>query len=159
MKTQPKIDAVDIKILKALLRDVRTNFADIAKECNLSTTAITQRYRKMKQNGIITGTTLITNPKNSRNQHFTSIDIKAESSHETSIIEAIKKLPRTRVCFKVIGKYDIHASMIIESLEQIDQIKNNIKKQKGVLKIEITMGLCKFCSFPENLSLTPTKRC
>jgi hypothetical protein len=47
--------------------------------------------------------------------------------------------------------------MIIESIEQIEQIKNNIKKQKGVLKIEISMGLCKLCSFPENLSLTPTK--
>ena len=158
MKPKPKIDETDIKILKALLRDARTNFADIAKECNLSITAITQRYRKMKQNGIITGTTLIINPKNSRDQHFISIDIKAESCYEKSIIEGIKKFPRIRVCFKIIGKYDIHASMKVESLEKIDQIKNKIKQQKGMLEIEIGMGLDKICSFPENLSLAPTKR-
>lgn len=158
MKPKPKIDEIDIKILKALLRDARTNLADIAKECNLSITAITQRYRKMKQNGIITGTTLVINPNNSRNQHIISIDIKAESGYENSIIEAIKKLPRLRVCFKVVGKYDIHASMKVESLEQINQIKNKIKQQEGILNIEIGMGLDRICSFPENLLLTPTKR-
>ena len=52
MKLETNIDEADAKILQALLRDVRTDFADIAKECNLSTNAITQRYRKLKQNGI-----------------------------------------------------------------------------------------------------------
>ena len=153
MTPESTIDETDAKILKALLRDVRTDFADIAKECNLSTTAITQRYRKLKQNGIITGTTIIINPPKNRNQHFTSIDIKAESDYENSIIETIKKLPRTRVCFKTVGKYNIHASMISECLEQIDTIKNEIRQQKGVLEIEITMGLETLCSYPENLVL------
>jgi DNA-binding Lrp family transcriptional regulator len=156
MKTQPKIDAVGIKILQALLRDARTNFADIAKECNLSTTAITQRYQKMKKNGTITGTTLIID-SNSKNQHSLSVDIKAESGTETSIIEAIKNLPQVRNCFKVIGKYDIHAAIRVESLEQIAQIKKSIEKEKGVLQIEITTSLSKFYSFPNNLSLTPTE--
>ena len=156
MNTKPKIDEVDVKILKALLRDARTNFADIAKECNLSITAITQRYKKMKRNGIIQGTTVLINHSDSLNRRFLSIEIKAESDHEESIIEAIRKLPGVRVCFKVIGKYDIHASMKAESLEQIEQIKNEIRQQKGVLEVEVTLGLDKVCSFPENLSLLPT---
>jgi len=152
MQAKIKLDDVDIIILKALIMDARTNFAHIAKECNLSTTAITQRYKKLKKNGVITGTTLRLN-QNNKNQYFTSIDIKAESNYETSIINAIKKIPRIRVCFKTIGKYDIHASMIAESVEQIDQIKNKVNQQKGVLKIEIGMGLDRLCSHPENLSI------
>lgn len=158
MKPKAKIDEVDIRILKALFRDARKDFTEIAEECKLSTTAITQRYCKMKKNGVITGTTLITNPKKSEKQHFTSIDIKAESSYEKSIIEEIKKIPQIRVCFKTIGKYDIHASMLAESLEQVDQTKNKIKQQKGVLRIEIGMGLDTLCTYPENLSLQPTKQ-
>jgi DNA-binding Lrp family transcriptional regulator len=156
MKSLPKIDDVDIKILKALLRDARTNFADIAKDCNVSIPAITQRYRKMKQNGIITGTSLIME-SNARNRHSLSIDIKAESGYETSIIEAIKKISRFRSCFKVIGKYDIHAGIRVESLEQIAQIKKKLETVKGVLQIEITTSIDRLYYFPENLSLLPTK--
>lgn len=161
MQAKIKLDDVEIIILKALLKDARANFADIAKECNLSITAVTQRYRKLKRNGTITGTTIIVNAPNSQRQHFTSIDIKAESQHENTIIEAIKKLPRIRLCFKTIGKYNIHASIITESLEQIDKVKNEIRQLKGVLEIEITMGLESYCShssyglctYPENLVL------
>jgi Lrp/AsnC family transcriptional regulator for asnA, asnC and gidA len=154
MEKRTKIDDVDVKILQALLRDARTNFVDIAKECNLSITAITQRYQKMKKNGTIKGTTLIID-SNSKNQHNLSVDIKAQSGTETSIIEAIKNLPRVRNCFKVIGNYDIHAAIRVESLEQIAEIKKSIEKEKGVLQIEITTSLDKLYSFPNNLSLTP----
>ena len=157
MEPQPKIDETDIKILKALLRDARSSFADIAKDCNISITAIAQRYKKMKQTGIITGTTLITNTKNATRQHSLSVDIKAESGFETTIIEAIKKLPRVLNCYKVIGKYDIHAAIRVESLEQIDQIKNAIKKEKGVLNIEITTSIDELYFFPENLLQEPTE--
>jgi DNA-binding Lrp family transcriptional regulator len=155
MNAKPRIDEVDVKILEALLRDARTNFSDIAEECKLSITAITQRYRKMKRKGIIQGTAVLIN-QDSVKRRFVSIDIKAESDHEKSIIEAIRRLPGVRVCFKVIGKYDIHVSMKAESLEQIEQIKNEIRQQKGVLEVEVTFGLDRICSFPENLSLLPT---
>ena len=156
MKSQPKIDETDVKILKALLRDARTSFVDIAKECNLSLTAITQRYKKLKKTGIITGTSLILG-SDSVNRHHLSVDIKAEAGCETLIIEAIKKLPGVAQCYQVIGKYDIHAAIRIESLVQANRIKKLIRKEKGVLEIEITIGLDKACSFPDNLSIEPTE--
>jgi Lrp/AsnC family leucine-responsive transcriptional regulator len=154
MKPRHRIDDVDVKILKALLSDARASFADIAKESNLSIPAITQRYRKMKQNGIITGTSLITN-LGYKEQHSLSVDIKIESGYETSIIEAIKKIPRFRSCYKVIGKYDIHAGIRVESLEQIAKIKKALGKEKGVLEINITTSIDELYYFPENLVFLP----
>ena len=152
---KPKIDEVDIKILKALSRDVRKNFAEIAKDCNLSITAITQRYRRMKKNGIITGTSLIVN-LDSGDQHSLSVDIKAESGYEESIIEAIRKLPQLKSCFKVIGKYDIHAGIRVHSLEEIDNIKRTLQKIKGILEIDITISIDRLYFYPENLLLDST---
>ena len=155
METQPKINAVDIKILKALSRDARTSFAEIAKDCNISITAISQRYRKMKQNGVITGTSLAVKSA-SRDQHSLSVDIKSESGHEESILEAIRNLPGFRNCYKVIGKYDIHAGVRVESLEQIATIKRTLQKVEGVLEIDITISLDTLYFYPENLVLLPT---
>ena len=154
MKPHHRIDDIDIIILKALLSDARASFADIAKESNLSIPAITQRYRKMKQNGIITGTSLVTNT-DYKDQHSLSVDIKIESGYETSIIEAIKKIPRLRSCFKVVGKYDVHAGIGVESLEQIPQIKKALGKEKGVLEIDITTSISDLYYFPENIVLLP----
>ena len=155
MKALPKIDNVDIKILKALSRDARTRFADIAKDCNLSITAITQRYRKMRKDGIITGTSLITFSEY-QDKRSISVDLKAESGYEKSIIETMKKIPQSKNCLKVIGKYDIHAGIRVDSLEQIDKIKRTLQKMKGVLEIDITISLDRLFFFPENLVLLPT---
>jgi len=150
MKSNPEIDAIDMKIIKALLKDARANFTDIAKDSNISATAITKRYQKMKKNGILTGTSFIIVSK-ARNEYSLSIDIKAEGGYETTIIEAIKKIPRVLNCFRVIGRYDIHAAIRVESLKEITRIKQTVQKQKGVLSLEITSGLTKASFFPENL--------
>jgi DNA-binding Lrp family transcriptional regulator len=42
-----KLDEIDIKIIKDLLRDGRKNFAAIAKECNVSKTTIGEHYKKL----------------------------------------------------------------------------------------------------------------
>ena len=56
--SQVKIDEIDVKILKALLEDARTNFADIARDCGVSTTSIVKRFYNLKRCGIIAGTSI-----------------------------------------------------------------------------------------------------
>jgi DNA-binding Lrp family transcriptional regulator len=154
---QPKIDEIDIKILEALLRDARCNFAEIAKNCNLSITAIAQRYKKMKKAGVITGTTLIANLENPRGNGTLVVDIIAEADCENAIIKALKKLPGVLNCCSVIGKYDIHAAIRVGSLEQIDNVSNALKKVKGVLKIELTGCTDKLDFYPENILKTSSE--
>jgi DNA-binding Lrp family transcriptional regulator len=157
VKPQPKIDEIDIIILEALLRDARCNFAEIAKNCKLSITAIAQRYKKMKKAGLITGTTLIANLENPRGNGTLVVDIIAEADCENAIIKALKKLPGVLNCCSVIGKYDIHAAIRVGSLEQIDNVSNALKKVKGVLKIELTGCTDKLDFYPENILKTSSE--
>jgi Lrp/AsnC family transcriptional regulator for asnA, asnC and gidA len=48
-----RIDELDVKILKILLKDSRTSFAKIAYECKTSAEVIRVRYLNLKKNGII----------------------------------------------------------------------------------------------------------
>ena len=151
MEKKPKINDVDIKILKALVADARTSFAEIAKECNVTTAAISKRYKQMKKNGIITGSVLIM--EHNSDVHAISVDIKVESNRENSVIETIKKIPRCRACFHVIGKYDIHAGIRVNSLQQIASIKKALESIQGVLHFDMTISIDTLFYFPENLSL------
>jgi DNA-binding Lrp family transcriptional regulator len=154
VNSQLKIDEIDIKILKALIRDARCNFAEIAKNCNLSITAIAQRYKKMKKAGVITGTTLIANLENPKGEGTLIVDIIAEADCENAIMKALRKLPGVFNCCSVIGKYDIHAVIRVGSLEQVDNVSNALKKVKGVLKLELTGCPDKLDFYPENILKT-----
>jgi Lrp/AsnC family transcriptional regulator for asnA, asnC and gidA len=49
MSQNMKVDQIDRKLIRALQKDARTNFADIARDCGVSTDTISKRFRKMKK--------------------------------------------------------------------------------------------------------------
>jgi Lrp/AsnC family leucine-responsive transcriptional regulator len=59
--SQVKIDEIDVKILKTLLKDARASFADIARDCIISTNAIVKRFYRLKRTGVIAGTSTMVN--------------------------------------------------------------------------------------------------
>ena len=42
-----KIDQIDARIIKILLAESRTSFTDIAKECEISVSAVRMRYKHL----------------------------------------------------------------------------------------------------------------
>ena len=61
--TKTALDAIDRKILKFLIRNARTPFLEIARECGISGAAIHQRIRKLQDAGVILGSRLLVDPK------------------------------------------------------------------------------------------------
>ena len=157
MDSQVKIDEIDVKILRALLKDARRSFTDIARDCGVSTNTIVTRFHKLKQSGVIAGTSLMVNLEDVGYKFALSIDIKVHASEESQILEILKKLPNFVECHQSVGNYDIHAAALIKSFEQIDRIRDLIKKQKGVKKVRITASIDKVVFFPENLLVQPTE--
>ena len=84
-----------------------------------------------------------------------SIEINIDHKQEKQIIETINKLPNLISCYTVIGKYDIHAAVHVKSLEQINNIRELLRIQKGVKKIGVNASLGKFLVFPENILIEP----
>ena len=57
-----KIDQVNANILRALLRDARTSFTEMAKENKITAAAVRSRYENLKNAGVITGAIMQINP-------------------------------------------------------------------------------------------------
>ncbi len=158
MDSQVKIDEIDVKILKALLKDARTSFADIARDCGVSTNTIVTRFYKLKQSGVIAGTSLIVNLEDIGYKFYLSIDLNVNYSQgPIHILEKLKGLHNFINCDQVVGNHDIHAAAFVKDIKQIDQIRDLIKRQKGVKKVRITANIDKAVFFPENLLIQPTE--
>jgi Lrp/AsnC family transcriptional regulator for asnA, asnC and gidA len=154
--SQVKIDEIDVKILKALLKDARTSFADIARDCGISTTAIVKRFYNLKRSGVIAGTSIRVDLKKIGYNYRLSVDINIEGGNEFNIGDMCKKLPNSVACYQVVGKYDIHTIVYIKTLEQIEQIRQIVKKQEGVKRVGLT-ATYEGGIFPENLLIQPTE--
>jgi len=152
------IDEIDKKILITLMKDVRTSFAKIARNCGVSTNTIVKRFHKLQESGVISGTSIITNLKDFGYQFPVAADINVKAGMEQEILEALKKTPNIRKCHQVIGKYDIHATFYVENIMEIKKIRDLIKKQKGVKRVGLTATLDDVSYFPSNFLIKHTEK-
>ena len=73
-----KIDKLDKKILSILSKNARIPFKDVAAECGVSRAAIHQRVERLKEAGVITGSSFDINPKSLGYNTCTYIGINLE---------------------------------------------------------------------------------
>ncbi|MCW4015633.1 MAG: Lrp/AsnC family transcriptional regulator [Candidatus Bathyarchaeota archaeon] len=151
------IDEIDAKILKTLLLDVRTSFVDIAKDCGVSTNTIVKRYYKLRQSGVITGTSLIVNLDDAGYDFVISTDMNVEPNYEGAILETLNNMPNCIDHFPVVGNYDVHAIFVVRNFQEIDQVRNQIKTQKGITRVRVTAHLSKHGFLPKNLLIQPAE--
>lgn len=159
MTSQVKIDEIDVKILKTLLKDARISFADIARDCGVSTNAIVKRFYRLKRTGVIVGTSTIVSTEEFGYEFALSIDINADITEETRLLEVLRRLPNIFGCYQQVGKHDIHAAVIAKDFEKISRIRDLIKRQKGIKRVAITANIDKPVWSPENLLIQPTGTC
>jgi DNA-binding Lrp family transcriptional regulator len=63
MKQRPDLKEVDFKIIRELQMDARKSFTDIARELGVSVNFVSYRFKRLRESGIIKGSTLILNFK------------------------------------------------------------------------------------------------
>lgn len=129
------LDAIDRKILKFLIKNARTPFLEIARECGISGAAIHQRIRKLDESGVILGSRLLVDPRTLGFDVCAYIGIRLESPKEVEqTLEALKKIPEIVECHFITGSYSLfvklycldndHLMKVIESLQNIPDISS-----------------------------------
>ena len=58
----PEVDELDLQIIRFLLQDGRTPFAQLAKQLNISEATVHARVSKLEDGGVIKGFTVIVDP-------------------------------------------------------------------------------------------------
>ena len=80
-----KYDEIDRKILEILDQDGRTKFTEIAKTIQRTEGTVRNRVKRLEDNGIIHGFTVVTAPENLGYEIQATIVFQLESSYENYI--------------------------------------------------------------------------
>ena len=154
MRNQRKIDKIDGQILKSLLRDARTSFVEIAKDCNVQASTIRTHYNRLKQDGIITGEIVEINPEVFGYNCRATLRISADPNKIANIISQLKNSSTILQIDKGVGGNNLLCFIIARDLNHLNKIVERIRELEGVttagsdLLVISNRGV-----FPENLQI------
>lgn len=128
-----KLDQIDLKILEILQRQARIKRKDLAENVHLTIPAISERMRKMEEEGYIKKYTAIVNPKkvNLGVSAFIFVDVES-SSHYDEIIEHAQKYDEILECHAITGSGSHLLKIRTEDVDHLEKILVDIQSWHGV---------------------------
>ncbi len=151
MKGTPvKIDELDSKILKILLCNGRIPFDELAAECGTDKNRVWKRYNSLEKKGVITGATIQMNFGLFGFDALATLMLRVDFQLLDQTMQYIKEIPEIRAYKQYNSIYNIRAIAILQSLNDLDHIKEIIKHKLP------TLGLKSYVwtnvrNIPENL--------
>jgi len=148
-KEQVEIDEIDRQIAKILTYSSRTSFRKIAKQLNISTKNVIQRYKNLRKN-VLTDSTITLDLKKLGYSALMKIFLKSERNKMTEISNKIIQMPNMIVVCKLIGSYDLSAMAALEDLNSLISLEKEICAIKGIEQVDISVTEL-FPSWPGNI--------
>jgi Lrp/AsnC family transcriptional regulator, regulator for asnA, asnC and gidA len=141
-----KLDDIDRVIIDTLTKDARTSFRQIAVKLKVSPDTIIDRYKALREKGVIRGSTIVVNPKkigyNAMAVFMIDISPLKENSKNpfdsSLILETIIKMRNIIVASKTVGDHDLMAIGVVKDFQHIFAIRDEIATIPGVRDMEIS---------------------
>jgi Lrp/AsnC family transcriptional regulator for asnA, asnC and gidA len=140
-----KIDGIDKKIIRSLIKDARTPVLSIARDVGISGAAIHQRLRKLEKSELIDGYQMMINSKTLGYNTMAFVGVFLENSAVlSSIIKRLKEVPEVLECHYTTGRFSIFIKVLCLNNEDLmDLLDTKIKLIKGISKFETFISLDK----------------
>ena len=119
----PKIDEIDLKLLRILSKDARKPVVDIVKELKSTVKIVTTRIKKLLKNGVINNFRLVVD-YDKLSIHFYKTFIYIKNPDEQRLKQLLSKLninPNVIHNLKVIGEWDLEPEFEFENKDEFQK--------------------------------------
>ncbi|MEQ8952908.1 MAG: Lrp/AsnC family transcriptional regulator [Gammaproteobacteria bacterium] len=119
--------------LIALLQDnARRPVSELARELGLSRSTVQGRIRKLEQQGILRGYSVVLGDEYLNEQIAAHVLIKVQQKLTGATSRQLRELPQTRALYAISGDYDLIAIIQADSTETLNQTLDEIGNLEGV---------------------------
>ncbi|WP_341221612.1 Lrp/AsnC family transcriptional regulator [Polaribacter atrinae] len=138
-----KIDGIDKKIIRSLIKDARIPILSIARDVGISGAAIHQRLRKLEKSELIDSYQMKINPKVLGYTTVAFVGVFLETTAVlSSIIKRIKEIKEVVECHYTSGNFTIFIKVLCKDNEDLMLLLDTkIKIINGVSKFETFISL------------------
>ena len=151
-----KIDELDIKIIKDLLKNSRKSFSEIAKECRVSTATINNRFNELEEAGIIIGSTVLVDLDHFGVECNGGLQINVNPNQLNEFLRDTQKMldEFSVVPLDLNEKYNVIIWSPIKNIKELERLKESLKQHSAVTEIRTRVWTYMKVS-PDNLALEP----
>lgn len=150
MYSEKRIDELDVNIIRALQKDARTNFPDIAKECKVSVDTISKRFDRLVKTGVARGTTVLLNPKSFGYDCVASFGIRVDYPHVEDVVDFIGKIPEVVFCTSSMGRDNVFAIALLKNVGRLSQVKEYLQGHPRITEVSASIWVDDILLCPEN---------
>lgn len=123
-----KFDEIDMMILKELQEDSRLSIRELAKRINLSPPSVTERVRKLEDEGIIEGYTIKINKKKLGISVDCIIKVTMKNGGYERFKKFIKDYKRSEWCYRIAGDGCFLVKLSVGELSEIEDFINSVSE-------------------------------
>ncbi len=136
-------DAIDTKLIEALMANGRISFADLAGIVGLSAPAVAERVRGLEHRGVIRGYAALGDPIQLGCPVTAFVAVALERpEHRAPFADLIRELPEVQECHHIAGDFDYMLKVRCAALLDLERIVGEtIKGLAGVVRTRTTIAL------------------
>lgn len=125
----------DIELIKMLKKNSRASFVKIAKKLGVSEGCVRKRVKKLEENGIIKGYTIIVNPKKLGYQINSIVGVDTLPERLISIINKLKNMDEILSLYTSGGDHMIMMECWFKNQDEFYKFVKKVEKIPGVTKV------------------------
>jgi len=157
MSNRTRIDETDAKILKTLLKDSRTSFTKMAKDCKISVGAVRMRYKRLWKTGIINGEIMQVNPHALGFEYVVDLGIITAVENEKEVTEFLKNKQYEHInIVGPFGRYNVFAVAVFINIQELTETIRDLESHPHVKRVEsLIWAEAVYMEHMENLIFEP----
>lgn len=138
------LDAIDMKILAALVGDGRMGWRHLSDLVGLSLTPTMRRVRRMEAEGYIAGYTATLDERRLMGALIAFVQVTLERQSEETIKafeNQIKSFEEVASCFMMAGNFDFLMRVVVRDLDHYQKLLTKLTTVHGVAHVNSSFAL------------------
>lgn len=157
MSNTKKLDEIDVHILKALLKESRTSFTQMAKDCKITVGAVRMRYQRLWRAGIINGEIMLVNPHSLGFKYIIDLGISTAVENEKEVLALLREKPYIRHIVGPFLKYNFWAKVALHDVKKLAELLQDLQNNPFIGRVDSFIWAEAInLEFPQKLEIKPT---
>ena len=138
------MDQKDSQLIALLRQDARTSVATLAKKLAVSRGTITNRIRKLEDDGVIVGYSVRLRPEAQPQKIRAWMNVRVEGNQSRAVIASLLGEPSVESLHDTNGRWDILAEIHASDVAALSQVLERVRLIKGISTTETNILLASF---------------
>lgn len=123
-----ELDALDLEILRILMKNCRKSAREIARELGKSPTIIAKRIRKLEELGVVKSCKAVVDVKKLGFGIMALIMLNVEGAHIEEVERVLANEPNVRGVYDITGEFDVAILALFRDVDELDRFVKRMLK-------------------------------